>query len=129
MFTSCGHREEQEQHVELGTTREGKLTALRHHKVSPTSPFDDWAEPSLGMGAQLYACPNYEGIYQLIRPISRRLKRPFRNSKPSYGGQEGARSREALIEAIMQALLTVTSRNARGWFQHCGYDFFEERKS
>jgi xanthine dehydrogenase YagR molybdenum-binding subunit len=66
MFSSCGHREEQQQHVVLGASREGHLTAFRHHKLSLTSPFDDWAEPSLGMSAQLYACPNYEGIYRLI---------------------------------------------------------------
>jgi xanthine dehydrogenase YagR molybdenum-binding subunit len=67
MFTSCGQREEQEQRVVLGATREGKLTAIRHHKLSPTSPFDDWAEPSVGMSGQVYACPNYEGVYRLIR--------------------------------------------------------------
>ncbi|TMD77548.1 MAG: xanthine dehydrogenase family protein molybdopterin-binding subunit [Chloroflexi bacterium] len=64
MFSSCGHREEQQQQVVLGASREGHLTAFRHHKLSLTSPFDDWAEPSLGMSAQLYACPNYEGIYR-----------------------------------------------------------------
>jgi xanthine dehydrogenase YagR molybdenum-binding subunit len=67
MFSSCGHREEQEHHVELGATRDGRLTALRHLKLSPTSPFDDWAEPSIGTDAQAYACPNYQGIYRLIR--------------------------------------------------------------
>jgi len=67
MFSSCGHREEQEQQVVLGASRDGHLTAFRHHKLSPTSPFDDWAESSLGVSAQLYACPNYEGIYRLIR--------------------------------------------------------------
>jgi xanthine dehydrogenase YagR molybdenum-binding subunit len=67
MFTSCGHREEQEHRVVLGATRDGRLTALRHHKLSPTSPFDDWAEPSLGSSAQAYACPNYEGVYRLFR--------------------------------------------------------------
>jgi xanthine dehydrogenase YagR molybdenum-binding subunit len=66
MFTSCGHREEQEQHVVLGATRDGHLTAFRHHKISLTSPFDDWAEPSIGTDAQVYACPNYDGVYQLI---------------------------------------------------------------
>ena len=40
---------------------------MRHHKLSVTSPFDDWAEPSLGSSAQAYACPNYEGVYRLIR--------------------------------------------------------------
>jgi xanthine dehydrogenase YagR molybdenum-binding subunit len=66
MFSSCGHREEQRQQVVLGASREGHLSAFRHHKLSPTSPFDDWAEPSLGMSAQMYNCPNYEGIYRLI---------------------------------------------------------------
>jgi xanthine dehydrogenase YagR molybdenum-binding subunit len=67
MFTSCGHREEQEQYIALGASREGRLTAIRHHKLSPTSHFDDWAEPSLGTDGQVYACPNYEGVYRLIR--------------------------------------------------------------
>ncbi|MFF0289377.1 xanthine dehydrogenase family protein molybdopterin-binding subunit [Streptomyces sp. NPDC005262] len=67
MFTSVGHREEQEQHITLGATKEGRITALRHHKLSPTSHFDDWAEPSLGVASRIYACPNYEGVYRLIR--------------------------------------------------------------
>ncbi|MFF7202554.1 xanthine dehydrogenase family protein molybdopterin-binding subunit [Streptomyces sp. NPDC008141] len=67
MFTSVGHREEQEQHVAIGATSEGRLTAVRHHKLSPTSHFDDWAEPSIGISSQLYACPNYEGVYRLFR--------------------------------------------------------------
>jgi xanthine dehydrogenase YagR molybdenum-binding subunit len=64
--SSLGHREEQRHQVTLGASREGHLTAFRHHKLSPTSHFDDWAEPSLGMSSQLYDCPNYEGIYRLI---------------------------------------------------------------
>jgi xanthine dehydrogenase YagR molybdenum-binding subunit len=67
MFSSCGHREEQEQQVVLGATREGRVTTLRHHKLSATSPFDDWAEPSLGVAAQAYAYPNYQGVYRLVR--------------------------------------------------------------
>jgi hypothetical protein len=33
----------------------------------------------------------------------------------------GARIREALEEAIAQALLTITAQDAQGWFQHWGY--------
>lgn len=33
----------------------------------------------------------------------------------------GARTREALQEAICLALLTVTAQDAHGWFRHCGY--------
>jgi xanthine dehydrogenase YagR molybdenum-binding subunit len=67
MFSSCGHREEQEQTLTLGTHADGRLTALRHHKLSLTSHFDDWAEPSLQSAAVLYGCANYEGVYRLVR--------------------------------------------------------------
>jgi xanthine dehydrogenase YagR molybdenum-binding subunit len=67
MFTSCGHREEQEQHIQLGANRDGKLTAIRHHKISITSPFDDWAEPAFGVASSLYACPAFEGVHRLVR--------------------------------------------------------------
>lgn len=67
MFSSCGHREEQEQRIELGATRDGRVTVLRHHKLSATSPFDEWAEPSLDTASRAYAYPNYEGVYRLIR--------------------------------------------------------------
>jgi xanthine dehydrogenase YagR molybdenum-binding subunit len=66
-FTSNGHREEQEQRVVLGATRAGRLAAIRHEKLSVTSPFDDWAEPATGVSSQLYACENYQGVHRLIR--------------------------------------------------------------
>ena len=33
----------------------------------------------------------------------------------------GARTSEALQEAIGQAFLTITMQDAHGWFEHCGY--------
>jgi xanthine dehydrogenase YagR molybdenum-binding subunit len=67
MFTSNGHREEQEQRITLGADAEGRLTAIRHEKLSITSPFDDWAEPATGVSSQLYACANYLGVHRLIK--------------------------------------------------------------
>jgi xanthine dehydrogenase YagR molybdenum-binding subunit len=67
VFTSNGHREEQEQRITLGARRDGRLTAIRHEKLSITSPFDDWAEPATGVSSQLYACENYLGVHRLIR--------------------------------------------------------------
>jgi xanthine dehydrogenase YagR molybdenum-binding subunit len=67
MFTSCGHREEQEQRVRVEARRDGTLTAIRHHKISVTSPFDDWAEPAFGVSSSLYACPAFEGRHRLVR--------------------------------------------------------------
>jgi xanthine dehydrogenase YagR molybdenum-binding subunit len=66
MFTSSGQREEQEQRITLGATRDGRLTAIRHEKLSITSPFDDWAEPATGVSSQLYVCENFEGFHRLI---------------------------------------------------------------
>ncbi|MGQ4266812.1 xanthine dehydrogenase family protein molybdopterin-binding subunit [Nocardiopsis changdeensis] len=65
-FTNTGHREEQEQTITLGATRDGRLTAIRYSKTSPTSPFDDWAEPSMGAVNRMYACPAFEGAHHLF---------------------------------------------------------------
>jgi xanthine dehydrogenase YagR molybdenum-binding subunit len=67
MFTSCGHREEQRHHIEIGAARDGTLTAIRAAKLSVTSPFDDWAEPAFGAMSQMYACPAFEGVHRLVR--------------------------------------------------------------
>jgi xanthine dehydrogenase YagR molybdenum-binding subunit len=67
LFTCSGQREEQEQRMSVGATRAGRLTAIRHEKLSITSPFDDWAEPATGVSSQLYACENYTGVHRLIR--------------------------------------------------------------
>ncbi|MEA2386645.1 MAG: xanthine dehydrogenase YagR molybdenum-binding subunit, partial [Thermoleophilaceae bacterium] len=66
MFTSNGHREEQEQRITIGARRDGRLTAIRHQKLSIASPFDDWAEPATEVTSQLYACENFEGFHRLI---------------------------------------------------------------
>jgi xanthine dehydrogenase YagR molybdenum-binding subunit len=66
-FTTNGHREEQEHHLTLGATRTGRLTAIRHEKLSVTSPFDDWAEPATGVSSQIYDLENFDGAHRLIR--------------------------------------------------------------
>jgi len=40
----------------------------------------------------------------------------------------GARTREALQEAIAQALLTLTTQDPHGWFHHCGSPVPQERQ-
>ncbi|MEV6768284.1 xanthine dehydrogenase family protein molybdopterin-binding subunit [Nocardia sp. NPDC051030] len=67
MFYGTGLREEQEQHVTLVADDAGTFTGLRHHKLSVTSPFDDWAELSLGVAGQAYGIPNWDAQYKLIR--------------------------------------------------------------
>src|SRR5204862_3980650 len=66
-FTATGQREEQEHHLTLAATPQGRLTAIRHEKLSVTSPFDDWAEPATGVSSQIYDLENFQGLHRLIR--------------------------------------------------------------
>lgn len=62
-----------------------------------------------------------------ILPISLPLWSTFSKIK-AFLRRAGARTREALEEAITQALLTVTAQDADGWFRHCGYIPLQERQ-
>jgi len=64
-------------------------------------------------GCQLLFLPGYSPDFSPIEETFSKLKTHLRRS--------GARTREALQEAICQALLTVTPQDAQGWFRHCGY--------
>lgn len=72
-------------------------------------------------GCQLLFLPAYSPDFSPIEETFSKIKAFLRRT--------GARTREALQEAIAQALLTVTSQDAHGWFRHCGYPPPEERKS
>ncbi|GAA5088291.1 xanthine dehydrogenase family protein molybdopterin-binding subunit [Nocardia iowensis] len=67
MFYGTGLREEQEQRVTLVSDADGRFTGLRHHKLSVTSHFDDWAEPSLEVASKAYGIPHWDGQYRLIK--------------------------------------------------------------
>jgi len=64
-------------------------------------------------GCQLLFLPAYSPDLSPIEEAFSKLK--------AYLRRVGARTYEALVEAIAAALLTVTAADARGWFTHCGY--------
>jgi transposase len=64
-------------------------------------------------GCQVLFLPGYSPDFSPIEETFSKLKTHLR--------RVGARTREALQEAICQALLTVTAQDAQGWFRHCGY--------
>jgi transposase len=72
-------------------------------------------------GSQLLFLPGYSPDLSPIEEAFSKLKTALRRA--------GARTREALEEAIGQALLTITAQDTQGWFQHCGYLPADERKS
>ena len=64
-------------------------------------------------GCHLLFLPAYSPDFSPIEEAFSKIKAVLRRI--------GARTHEALQEAIGQALLTVTEADASGWFQHCGY--------
>jgi transposase len=64
-------------------------------------------------GCRLLFLPAYSPDFSPIEETFSKLKAILR--------RVGARTHEALQEAIAAALLTVTATDAAGWFKHCGY--------
>jgi len=71
------------------------------------------AEAIQGRGAQLVYLPPYSPDLSPIELCWSKVKTYLRQAK--------ARSQEGLEAALEQALETVTSFDAQGWFRHCGY--------
>jgi transposase len=64
-------------------------------------------------GAELLYLPPYSPDFNPIEEAFAKIKGILRKAE--------ARSREALIEAIARAISAVNARDARGFFEHCGY--------
>ncbi len=64
-------------------------------------------------GCELMYLPPYSPDFNPIEEAFAKIKGILRKAE--------ARSREALIEAIAQAISVVSARDARGFFEHCGY--------
>jgi transposase len=64
-------------------------------------------------GCELLFLPAYSPDFSPIEEAFSKLKSRLR--------RERARTREALVEAIGRALDAVSGRDARGFFDHCGY--------
>jgi len=64
-------------------------------------------------GCRLLFLPAYSPDFSPIEEAFSKLKTFLR--------RQGPRTREALQEAIAQALTLITTQDACGWFLHCGY--------
>ena len=67
MFGPVGYRPRTQQHIALGADRDGKLLAIKHEVISPTSTFEDWTESSAVVTRMLYACPNVTTTHRLVK--------------------------------------------------------------
>jgi transposase len=66
-----------------------------------------------GRGCELLYLPSYSADLNPIEEAFAKIKGLLRKSE--------ARTREALVEAIGAAISAVTAKDARGFFEHCGY--------
>ena len=64
-------------------------------------------------GCRLLFLPTYSPDFSPIEEAFSKVKTLLR--------RQGARTREALREALAQALDLITEADALGWFTHCGY--------
>ncbi|WP_414831776.1 xanthine dehydrogenase family protein molybdopterin-binding subunit [Afifella sp. YEN Y35] len=67
MFGPVGHRGQTRQTVRLGLDAEGALTALDHLTRAATSRFDEFLEPSSGVGQSLYNVPALHTAHEGVR--------------------------------------------------------------
>lgn len=65
-------------------------------------------------GADLVLLPSYSPDLNPIEEAFSKIKAIVRKM--------GARTREALVEALAEALRAVTAEDAAGWFAHAGYE-------
>jgi xanthine dehydrogenase YagR molybdenum-binding subunit len=67
MFGPVGARPQTHQHLTLGATRDGKLTAIRHEVHTNTSVLEDYLESSAFPTRVMYACANVSTSHRLVQ--------------------------------------------------------------
>ncbi len=70
-------------------------------------------------GAILLFLPAYSPDFSPIEEAFSKVK--------AFLKKAAARTREALVDAIAEALSAVTPQDAEGWFAHCGYEVGDQR--
>ena len=99
MFTYVGARGRTEQHVALGSERDGRLTAMVHEAVGQTSVYEEFAEPVLTPAQATYACPNLLTRYGLV-PMNINTPSPMRGP----GWATGLIAQEMAMDELAYAL-------------------------
>ena len=98
------------EHILVPSLVKGQIVVMDNLRVHKSARVRQLIEER---GCQLLFLPAYSPDFSPIEEAFSKVKTLLR--------RQGARTREALQEAIAQALLTVTAQDARGWFTHCGY--------
>jgi xanthine dehydrogenase YagR molybdenum-binding subunit len=95
MFTSLGHRPNTVQHLSLGATREGRLTAIDHVATSSIGMADELLNPITPGTVESYGCPNVSA-----RATQIRLNIPTPGWMRAPGEAEGSFALESAIDEL-----------------------------
>jgi xanthine dehydrogenase YagR molybdenum-binding subunit len=125
MFGPVGARPRTHQHVTLGATPEGKLTAIRHQVHSNTSLIEDYLESAAFPTRVMYACPNISTQSRLVQ---------LNLGTPTYTRAPGVATGTYAIEVAMDELayalkidpLDLRLRNYAEVDPHSGEPFTEK---
>ncbi len=91
--------------------RPGQLVVMDNLGAHKTERVRELIE---GRGCKLWFLPAYSPDLNPIEEAFSKVKAHLRKS--------AARAREALVEAMGEALSSITPRDAAGWFADCGYE-------
>jgi transposase len=92
------------------TLREGQVVVMDNLSAHKGESIRELIE---ARGCELLYLPSYSPDLNPIEEAFSKIKGHLRKAE--------ARSREAVLEAIGAALSVITDRDARGFFEHCGY--------
>ena len=98
------------EHILAPSLRKGQIVIMDNLSIHKGQKVRQLIE---AQGCQLLFLPAYSPDFSPIEETFSKLKAALRRI--------GARTQEALQEAVAAALLTVTAADAAGWFRHCGY--------
>jgi transposase len=93
------------------TLKRGQIVLMDNLSVHTSKWVRDLVE---GKGCELWLLPSYSPDMNPIEEAFSKVKNLLRKAK--------ARTLEALFEATAQALRSVSADDARGYFEHCGYE-------
>lgn len=99
------------EHFLAPALKEGQVVVLDGLGAHGTQRVRELVEAT---GAELLFLPSYSPDLNPIEEAFSKIK--------GIVGKVGARTREALVEAIDRALAAVTPEDAAGWFYHAGYE-------
>ncbi|HET6145415.1 MAG TPA: xanthine dehydrogenase family protein molybdopterin-binding subunit, partial [Candidatus Acidoferrales bacterium] len=95
MFGPVGARPRTHQHLTVGATREGKLTAIRHEVHAHTSVLEDYLESSAFPTRVMYACENISTTHRIV---------PLNLGTPTYMRAPGVATGTYALEVAMDEL-------------------------